>query len=141
MTKRTQSQSGALSRRKGASFERSVVKALQAAGIACRRNTGQAGSARVQGCDIEDTDFWIECTHGKAADPRAKYEQAERDQESSADAWRPVVVIWKRDGMREVLATVALGDVGQPERTELDSVLVTMSLEDWCRIALVAGRS
>lgn len=143
MTKRTRSQSGALSRRKGASFERSVVKALQAAGIACRRNTGQAGSAKVQGCDIEDTSWWIECGHGKAMDPRAKYEQAERDQERTATVdgeWRPIVVVWKRDGMREVLVTLqvcalldALGEGAVGNR--MDGTLITMSLADWCELA------
>ena len=143
---RTRAQAGALSRRKGASFERAVVRDLQDAGIGCRRNTGQAGSASVQGCDIEDTDWWIELTHAKAANPAAKYEQAVRDQEAGAyetGEWRPIVVIWKRDGMRETLATMqvcamldALGEdaVGN----HMDGDLVTMSLTAWCRMAKAA---
>ena len=148
---RTRAQAGALSRRKGASFERHVVRILQDAGIGCRRNTGQAGSARVQGCDIEDTDWWIECCHAKGADPAAKYEQAVRDQESGADVadgwreWRPIVVIWRRDGMRETLATMAMVDMcalaGSDGKPVWYGVFATVGLEDWCRMAVAATRT
>ena len=141
MAKRTKSQSGALSRRKGASFERSVVKALQDAGIACRRNTGQAGSARVQGCDIEDTDFWIECGHGKWMDPRWKYEQAQGDRDSCDDP-RPVVVIWKRDGWRSPLVTIGVLDLYELEVGACHhplagecQTLATIDLVDWIEMA------
>ena len=146
---RTRAQAGALSRRKGASFERAVVRILQDAGIGCRRNTGQAGSASVQGCDIEDTDWWIECCHGKAANPAAKYEQAVRDQSESwayqeGGDWRDIVVIWKRDGMREPLATMEvatccrLAGVVERHRLSWGGVPVTMSLTDWCQMAKTA---
>lgn len=140
---RTQSQLGRLRRRKGANFERAVVNILQAKGIGCRRNTGQAGSARVQGCDIEDTDAWIECGHGKKMDPRKKFAQAELDRDLNHDD-RPIAVIWKRDGMRSILVTMGLhdlhrlayGSAASPVASEYQA-LATVELDEW--IAMLGG--
>lgn len=134
---RTKSQSGRLARNKGANFERSVVKLLQTRGIGCRRNTGQAGSAGVQGCDIEDTDVWIECGHGKVMDPRKKFAQAELDRDLNHDD-RPIAVIWKRDGMRSILVTMGLHDLhrlaygaaASPVASEYQA-LATVELDEW----------
>lgn len=133
---RTRSQAGKLSRRKGAAFERQVVKLLQEAGIGCRRNTGQAGSARVQGCDIEDTNWWIECGHGKAMDPRLKWLQAEEDCARCED-FRPIAVIWRRDH-GPIQVTVAFGDLLHVDRTlcgDIERTMLTMSFADWIRWA------
>lgn len=132
---RTRSQSGALAREKGERFMRECVRILQDAGIGCQKRSQYRG-ARKDGCDIEDTDWWIECTHGKGADPRVKYAQAVRDQDRDASdveiVYRPIVVLWKRHGMRGILATMQLGNVSS---THYPDALVTMSIEDWIRIA------
>lgn len=149
---RTRSQSGKLSREKGERFMRECVRILQDAGIGCQKRSQYRG-ARKDGCDIEMTDWWIECTHGKGADPRVKYAQALRDQDerqASSCSWcdgtvtgahgercaealyRPIVVLWKRDGMRGILATMQLGNVSS---NHYPDALVTMSIDDWIRIA------
>lgn len=134
-SKRTRVQSGALSRRKGGTFERLVVKALQEAGIGCRRNTGQAGSARVQGCDIEDTDWWIECTHGARVDVAKKRAQAERDKAGCGDT-RPIAIVW-RVNRGPVQVTMRSSDLIEPcdaDRRYAQRVMVTVSLIDWIQV-------
>lgn len=118
---------GRSNRNRGAVFERLIVRKLQDAGIACERNIAQSRSASREGCDIEGTDWWIECGTGATVNPRAKFDQGCRDNASDD---RPVVAITRR-GRGDVLATVGItGDVFGPF-----PVVVTMSLEDWIRIA------
>lgn len=120
---------------KGKAFERKVVRLLQEAGIACERNIKQSRSARKEGCDIEMTDWWIECGHGKAMDPRLKWLQAEEDCARCED-FRPIAVIWRRDH-GPIQVTVAFGDLVARQRwdgySDLESAMLTMSLADWIR--------
>lgn len=123
---------------KGKAYERKIVNVLKAAGIDCKRNVAQSRSAKREGCDIEGTPWWIELTHSKAADPVAKWEQAEVDQADGGDV-RPILVIWRRDGFRGDLATMSIhaaidlngasyGD--QLQGHDSAWPLVTMALDD-----------
>lgn len=127
---RTAQQNGKRSRTKGHQWERDLVRILQAAGIGCRRNIAQAHTARLEGCDVEDTDYWLEAKCGAKPDPVSAYAQAERDRPDH-DA-RPIVVLWKRD-RREPMATLALYDAahrGKPD-AYLGGPLVTMTMAAW----------
>lgn len=123
---------------KGKAFERAIVQRLKAAGINCHRNLSQSRSARQEGCDIEGTPWWLELCHAKAASPQKKWDQAYDDQsgEEPADRdWRPIIVIWKRDGMREVLASMSLDALMDLDRGDIshrndNGPLVTLDLDD-----------
>ena len=131
---KTRSQIGRSNVTKGKAFERWVVNQLQAAGIACERNIAQSRSAKREGCDVEGTDWWIECGYGKTIDPRSKYAQASSDWYAAADDLRPIVVVTKRPHC-EPQATMALAEAATlyvgPMGRSSDGPLVTMRFVDW----------
>jgi hypothetical protein len=111
---RTKSQNGRRSRSKGAAFERWVAAELRRYGVPAERNIAQARTAAREGCDVEDSRWWIECKVGARIDVRGAYLQALHDRDE-----RPIVVVHKRDRC-EVQATI-----------EIRQVLVTMRFVDW----------
>jgi hypothetical protein len=135
MQKRTPQQNGKRSRTKGHNFERWVVNQLQGIGIACERNIAQSRTAAREGCDVEGTDWWIECGCGSSVDPRAKYAQARSDWHlAPASDIRPIVVVTKRDRM-EPLVTTAASELCamyfEPVGRQMDGPLVTLRFADW----------
>lgn len=131
--KRTKAQAGKLAVTKGKAFERSVVRILRDAGLDVRRNVSQSRSAKREGPDILGIPVWLELCHSKQADPRKKWDQALADQTYShapSYTW-PIVVVWKRDGMREIQASATLGEWCAMEAESVDSrALATLSLTD-----------
>lgn len=121
---RTRSQAGKLARTKGASFERLVVKLLEKAGIECRRNLAQTRGARQDGCDIEGTDWWIECTHGASCASWGALIAKHSRASAEADR-RPVVVIYRRTGSRDVMAAWNM---------QTDHLMITTELGSWLRL-------
>jgi hypothetical protein len=138
VTERTKSQNGRRSRAKGHAFERWVVAELQRVGLPAERNIAQVRTAAREGCDVEGSEWWIECKVGAAPDPRAAYAQASADRDR-CDEERPVVVVWKRD-RHEAMATCALGDIsdgGMWTGVVWTGAwpLVTMRFADWLELA------
>jgi hypothetical protein len=139
---RTKSQNGRRSRTKGHNFERWVVDQLQGIGIACERNIAQSRTAAREGCDVEGTDWWIECGCGATVDPRAKYAQAWSDwHRAPVSDVRPIVVITKRDRM-EPLVTAAASELCamyfEPVGRQMDGPLVTLRFADWLELVTPA---
>ena len=130
---RTAAQNGRRSRTKGHAFERWVANAMRDAGLPAERNIAQTRSAAREGCDVEGSEWWIECKVGAAPDPRAAYAQALGDRGGDDD--RPIVVVWKRDRC-EPQATIGLYDAALSHRGLLRvGPLVTMRFVDWLEIA------
>jgi len=96
---------GALSRRKGAGFEREAAAELRRVWPEAKRGLGQARDAS-EVPDVEGTPFWPECKRGKRVNIRAAIAQA---LEASKADGRPVLVVSREDG-REALATLRLCD-------------------------------
>ncbi len=134
MKPRTKSQNGRRSVIMGKAFERYTVNELQRIGLPAERNLAQTRSAAREGCDVEGSDYWIECKVGADPDPRAAYAQARRDRGDSDS--RPIVVVWKKH-WQEPMATLGLWDACacSPHRRAEGGPLVTMLFADW--LALV----
>lgn len=101
---RTASQNGKRSRAKGHAFEREVAAtfAMLYPDNDVRRCIAQSRTAKREGCDVENTPFWIETkvgARGTISLDRA-LAQAERDTEG-----RPVLVIAKEDRMETMVFT------------------------------------
>ena len=96
---------GALSRRKGAGFEREAATELRRVWPEAKRGLGQSRAAS-EVPDVEGTPFWPECKRGKRVNIRAAIAQA---LEASKADGRPVLVVSREDG-REALATLRLSD-------------------------------
>jgi hypothetical protein len=141
MKQRTKSQNGKRSRTKGQAFERWVVSELQRIGLPAERNIAQVRTAAREGCDVEGSDWWIECGCGADPDPRAKYSQAFNDQlRSPAPHHRAIVVVTKRDRC-EALATMSITTAAEAYASSREGralgwrpeerPLITMRFADW----------
>lgn len=101
---------GRSARTKGAAFERQVAALLREHGFpGAARGLGQARSGG-EVADVDGTDYWIECKARKAIDVHGAYAQGVK----ACGGKRPVLAITKRDR---------------------ETILATMSLEDWIRLA------
>lgn len=98
---------GRSSREKGKRGEREVVTALRMVGYDARR--GFQSRAGTDECDVEGTEYWIECKRGRRVNLRGAWKQAAADTDG-----RPPVVVWRDD------------------RAEW---MVLLSLEEWARMA------
>lgn len=98
---------GKASREKGKRGEREVVKALRIAGFDCRR--GWQSRQGTDEADVEGTPYWIEVKRHRKVNIRSAYNQGSEDTDG-----RPVVVIWRDD---------------------FGEWMVSLSLEDWARMA------
>jgi len=95
---------GAMSRRKGASWERDVATTMRARGaVNAKRGLGQARCAR-ECADVEGTPWWIECKRGARLNVVAALAQA-RD----ASDGRVPIVIAKLD-RADPIVTLSLAD-------------------------------
>jgi len=90
----------ALSRRKGAAFERHVASVLRELYPDAKRGLGQARAGH-EVADIAETPWRIECKHGARPDLFGALAQAERDAAHAADA-RPVLVVARKNGGQDV---------------------------------------
>ena len=99
--------SGKRSRNKGASFERLIANHMKTVFPSARRGVGQYQSAG-NGADVEGTDYWIECKHGKQPNIRAAYEQARAARKENKDD-RPILVVTRKD-RSPIMATVEIQD-------------------------------
>ena len=90
--------SGLRSRRKGATFERTIAKRF-AEGIYpdAKRGLVQARCAK-EGPDVEGTPWWVECKAGKSPRLWAALAQAQ-----AATDGRPCLVVAKRDRLAPVV--------------------------------------
>jgi hypothetical protein len=130
-----------MSRTKGASFERHVVKLLRPLWPDAARGLRQTRKG-AECSDVESTPFWIEAKHRNAVDVHAAYKQA-----CEATDGRMAVVIWRVTGKRTINVTMSAADlVRMVDRRVFsiepvaEEVLVTMALEDWMAIAREARR-
>jgi hypothetical protein len=98
----------ALSRRKGAAFERHVAGLLRELYPGARRGLGQARAGH-EVADIAETPYRIECKHGARPDLFGALAQAERDAGRAGDA-RPVLVVARKNGGQDV-ALLRLADL------------------------------
>lgn len=134
---RTKSQNGRRSRAKGAAFERWVVSELRRVGLPAERNIAQVRTAAREGCDVEGTEWWIECKVGAAPNPFTAYVQAESDRPDH-DA-RPILVAWKRD-RHEPMVTAQIHDLahasahGKAPEAYRGGEMVTMTFGVWLRM-------
>lgn len=126
--KRTKAQTGKLSRTKGANFERLIARMLREKfpGAEVYRSQ-QADRAHdpdivIRGASHAIDNFWPELTCGKHATwstVKAKMSQAFRDIDRAGSDRFPVV-IWRRQGSREIWAT----EMGP-------ATLITYELGEW----------
>ena len=91
---------GKMQRLKGASFEREIVEAFRASGIVAKRGLGQARGGGAEVPDVVTGLLHVECKVGRAPDPWAALDQAERD--ARPGVW-PVAVC-KRDRRRTIVS-------------------------------------
>ena len=138
MTERTKSQNGRRSRAKGHAFERWVVAELHRVGLPAERNISQVRTAAREGCDVEGSEWWIECKVGAKPDHRAAHAQASADRDRRDEDERPVVVVWKRD-RHEAMATCSLGDISDGGERAGAGPLVTMRFAEWLEMAAPAA--
>lgn len=101
----------ALSRTKGAAYERQIVHVLSAIWPAARRNLSQTRGARREGGDVLGTPYHVECKHKRALSLDDALAQAEADSGGA-----PAIVIARRHGERHSVvygrcATLGLLDV------------------------------
>lgn len=117
--KRTRSQIGRGSRRKGASAEREAAEVLRPIFPDVRRKAMQARGG-AEGADLENVyPYWVEVGVGKAVSAIAKWEQAARDLAADVSGYLT-------DGEKPERVPIALT---KRDRSEW---LVTMSAEAWC---------
>lgn len=112
---------GALSRRKGKTFELLVVHAFRTLYPMAKRGCAQYRNARLEEdkkADVELTPWWIECSHGSRVNITAKMNQALQ----STDGRLPIVVT--RCNNQHVLATMLLTDFITLLRDERVSTLL-----------------
>lgn len=105
--KKTPSQIGARSRRKGTAFELEVANNLRLLYPWAKRGCAQVrnGSyAEDRKADIEGTPWWIECCHSAAAHPWRKLEQAKK-----ATDGRCCIAVVRRD-REETIAVMSMAD-------------------------------
>jgi hypothetical protein len=91
----------ALSRRKGAAYERHVAGRLREVYPNAKRGLGQARAGH-EVADITATPWRVECKHGARPDLFGALAQAERDAGRAADA-RPVLVVARKNGGQDVV--------------------------------------
>jgi hypothetical protein len=101
--KRTASQKGKHSRRKGATYEREIANALKHLYPNARRGIGQSRNAG-EVPDVDGTPWWIEAKHHKHVNIRKAYAQAV---EASAPGRRNVLVISRDTGIAPDLVTMS----------------------------------
>ena len=105
--------SGRRSRDKGKRGEREVVQAMRIAGFDARRCfQSRAGTDE---CDVEGLPYWCEVKRGRRVNLRGAIAQSKEDTDG-----RPWLVVWRDDR---------------------DEWMVTMSLEEWARLAFKAHNS
>jgi hypothetical protein len=137
---RSREQTGALSRRKGATFERKIVKLIEEAfpGSRCGR-ANQSHLAYLSDVHVKEgpillKSFWFECTDSANPDPAKKMRQAANDcRADDPNLHRVPVVVWHKKGRRVINVTMRLNDYmrlhgGEYNRT---TVLVTTSWDEW----------
>ena len=97
--------SGAMSRRKGAAYERELVHRFREAmpGAGVKRGLQQRSGAEVP--DVDCPCFWIEAKRGRKPNPRAALKQA---QDAAPKGRVPVAVI--RDDRNEAFVVLSLED-------------------------------
>lgn len=130
---------GAMSRRKGATFERELARRWRESrlfpqaerGLSQTRDGGEC-------CDVEGTPYWIEAKRRERGFVESALEQAERARAAAGDA-RPVVVVTKRNraaalaSMRVEECAVRLVDAWHhlPEEAHVHGGIITMPLATW----------
>jgi hypothetical protein len=123
---------GKTSRTKGRAFEQLVANMCRAAfpGRTVRRGK-QSHLADEPDVVVEGVPLWIECQHADRATPAKKMEQAVKDSYAQFHKLPPIpVVVWRRTGSREVLATIRLGDL---------SIVALNNLSDHYLLATVSA--
>ena len=93
---------GALSRRKGAAYERHVATRLRDLYPNAERGLGQARAGH-ECADVEGCPLWLQTKHGQRPNILAALEQGERDARAANDG-RPVAAIVRRNGGQDVIA-------------------------------------
>lgn len=95
----------ALSRRKGAVYEREVASKFRDAGFGddCRRGLGQARTG-ADVADVEVPHLWVQTKHGARPDPINALHQAMTDM-GNRDLW-PVAVCRRNRGVDTVTLTL-----------------------------------
>lgn len=122
MTGKSRAKLGMLSRRKGQTWERALVRLFRSIfpDVYRARQDRRGGIASDEGADLEGTPFWVEAKHRYTINVLEALRQAEAVQSARGDS-RPPVVIGKTDkpppGWR----------VGLP----LEAPTATMRLADW----------
>lgn len=94
-----------LSRRKGKEYELEVVAVLRAIFPVAKRGCAQARNARIEEdhkADVENTPYWIECSHGRRINVMAKLLQAAK----ATDGRMPIAVTRRNRGPS--IATLSL---------------------------------
>lgn len=106
---------GALSRRKGAEYERRIARLFREAFPDAKRELSQTRSGS-EGADVANVPWWVECKHHKGrVDVDAAYAQAFEARNASPGVSRklPIVVVWRISGTRTDYATLSLGDLSE----------------------------
>jgi hypothetical protein len=109
--KRTASQRGKHSRRKGSTFEREVARILQPVYPNAKRGIGQTRSAS-EVPDVQGTPWWVEAKHHRKVNIRKAFEQAIDARNKAVPSKNlqrilPVMVV-SRDNGKTTLATIDL---------------------------------
>lgn len=132
---RTKSQIGKWSRAKGERFMCEVANAMRAMGLPAAKRSQYRGGAK-DGCDIEDSPWFIECKVGADPNPRAAYLQALRDRQMGD--LRPIVVVWKQD-RRDAMVTMAWRTLSAPRILTSDEhgPLCSLRFSDWLDLVAV----
>lgn len=113
---------GAMSRRKGATFERELARYLTDNGLESKRGIGQARSAS-EVPDVELDGYWIEAKRHQRTNPKAALAQAI---EANGDNGTRPVAICRDNGtsMQEATVTMLLDDWIELVRAKRDLDLV-----------------
>ncbi len=127
---------GRRSKAKGKEFERTVATMLRRCGVDCRR--GWQARSGSDACDVEGTDWWIECGTGRAVNPVAKLEQAEGAALAAGDP-RRCVAVCRAFGSPRVTATLRLYCACVSCAPRMIFVPVTMDVRDWICLAFGDG--
>ena len=99
---------GAMSRRKGAAYERELVHLFREAMPNAEVRRGLQSRSGEEVADVECPVFWVEAKRGRRPNPRAALAQAQRDVAASGSDKVPVAVI--RDDRQEAFVALPLED-------------------------------